>query len=262
MSIHLVGGGRDEARCSALLAPFVSEAVDVAAATEPVIALLLVLEDDDETSVERFCSMLVGAGSPAAGIRVEAIVEGDRFDRVVVEGAHGIVVGGGLTPAYHDAIIGIASTIRERVATGVPYAGFSAGAAVAGSRAIVGGYLMDGVVVAPEDTGEELDEVEVREGLGLVPGSVDVHAAQWGTALRLVAAVTAGWTPGGVAIDEHTAHVVDAGGRARVRGGGHVWKVEAAETGAKVTIASAPPAVVPIGFHPPTSVRRLEQFGP
>ena len=53
--------------------------------------------------------------------------------------------------------------------------------------------------------------VELGEGLGLVDLAVDVHAAQWGTLTRLVAATEAGMVRGGVAIDEHTALVVGEG---------------------------------------------------
>ena len=51
---------------------------------------------------------------------------------------------------------------------GVPYAGFSAGAALAARSAVVGGWLLDGVPVCPEDTAEDLDEIAVRDGLGLM----------------------------------------------------------------------------------------------
>ena len=39
----------------------------------------------------------------------------------------------------------------------------------------------------------------VVEGLGLVEGAVDVHAAQWGNVSRLVAAVESGLVPSGLA---------------------------------------------------------------
>lgn len=162
MSVHLIGGGRDQERGAAVLAPFIAEATDAAAPGIPTIALLLVLEADDETSVDRFRSLLIAAGAPV--VRVEAIVEGERFAASAVADVHGIFVGGGLTPAYHDAIMGIASEVRSAVARRVPYAGFSAGAAVAASDALVGGYLLNGVVVSPEDAAEELDELEVRGG--------------------------------------------------------------------------------------------------
>jgi hypothetical protein len=48
-----------------------------------------------------------------------------------------------------------------------------------------------------------------RDGLGLGPFTVDVHAAQWGTLPRLIAAVDSGAVEHGVAIDENTAVNVD-----------------------------------------------------
>ena len=221
MSIHLLGGGRDVARCGALLKPFVAEARERAGGGEPVIAVLLVLEADDDTSVARFRSVFEAAG--AESIRVEAIVEGETFTADALD-ADAIFVGGGLTPAYHDAFVPIQDAVRSLVEEGMPYAGFSAGAAIASERALVGGYRLQGVEVASEDAGEELDELEVRDGLGLVPFAVDVHAAQWGTVSRLIAAVDAGLVGEGAAIDEHTALSVDATGSSAMSGSGRVWR--------------------------------------
>ncbi len=39
---------------------------------------------------------------------------------------------------------------------------------------------------------EELDQVAIRDGLGLIPCSLDVHASQWGTVTRLIHAVEIG----------------------------------------------------------------------
>jgi cyanophycinase len=54
--------------------------------------------------------------------------------------------------------------------------------------------------------------------------AVDVHAAQWGTLSRLVAATEAGLVEGGVAIDEGTVLVVNDDGL-RIAGSGNVWRV-------------------------------------
>ncbi|KTS70148.1 hypothetical protein NS206_01350 [Microbacterium testaceum] len=234
MSVHLLGGGRDVARCGALLQTFVAEAREHAAGREPVIAVLLVLEVDDESSVARFRAVVEAAG--ATDVRVAAIVEGETFTPEAIE-ADAIFVGGGLTPAYLEAFEPIRDAVRSRVEGGMPYAGFSAGAAIAPERALVGGYLLRGVEVASEDAGEELDELEVRDGLGLVPFAVDVHAAQWGTVSRLVAAVDAGLIAEGVAIDEHTALIVS--GDTAVHGSGHVWNVGPAASGVRVSLRSA-----------------------
>jgi cyanophycinase len=228
VTTYLLGGGRDTARCGALLAPFVEDARRRAGGRAPVVTLLLVLEADDDASVARFTGVLQAAGAAPAEVRAHVVVEGGVFAADVLDGVDAVFVGGGLTPAYQDAFRDIGPLLRTRASQGLPYAGFSAGAAIAAERALVGGHLLDGVEVASEDASEELDELEVRDGLGLVPFAVDVHAAQWGTLSRLVAAVAAGLVPRGSAVDEHTALVVDADGTATVHGSGQAWHVDPA----------------------------------
>lgn len=225
-TVHLVGGGRDEDALSPLIARFVRDAASRRGSeTSPRVHALLVLEEDDDESVERFRGLLESAG---ADVSVHAITEGDVFEVSAIDGADGIFVGGGLTPAYLDAFARIGLHVRDRVASGTPYLGFSAGAAIAAATALVGGYLIDGVIVCDEDAGEELDEVTALPGLGLVPLTVEVHAAQWGTFSRLVAAVGAGLVTAGFAIDEHTAVVWESGDAASepaVVGQGSAWRV-------------------------------------
>lgn len=229
--VHLIGGGRDEDALAPLFAAFVDDARRGLVSGIPDICVLLVtLEDDDETE-ERFRRAVSRAGANAD---VHTIFEGDGFAADAVSGADGILVGGGLTPAYHAAFTAVGPRIRERVRAGVPYLGFSAGAAIAAERALIGGYRIDAIEVCDADAGEELDEVTVVPGLGLVPHTVDVHAAQWGTVSRLAAAAAAGLVESGVAIDEHTALTMDGAqaGAATARGRGAVWWVEAPQTGA------------------------------
>lgn len=87
--------------------------------------------------------------------------------------------------------------------------------------------------ICPEETGEDLDELTVVEGLGLVDLAVDVHAAQWGTLSRLIAATEAGLVDGGVAIDEFTVIIV-GDGELRVEGAGSVWRVSPGDEGVLV----------------------------
>jgi cyanophycinase len=49
---------------------------------------------------------------------------------------------------------------------------------IAPARAIMGGYRVDGIEVCSQECAEELDEVEIRNGLGFAPFVVEVHAAQ------------------------------------------------------------------------------------
>lgn len=170
---------------------------------------------------------------------VTAINEGEHFEAAAIEGAAGIFVGGGLTPAYRDAFEPIAGAVREAVAAGTPYLGFSAGAAIAAERALVGGYLLNGVPIGDEDAGEELDELTIAPGLGIVPFAVDVHAAQWGTVSRLIAAVDSGMTAKGFAIDEDTCLLWRSEATEHeptVSGQGAAWRVERTADNAAVTI--------------------------
>ena len=228
--VHLLGGGRDDA----LLVPLLADALAGAAR----VRALLVIEADDDESVPRWRRLMDLAGS--ADAEVVSLVEGDRFALEVLDDVDALVVGGGLTPTYAHAFADIAPLVRERVAGGMPYVGFSAGAAIAASEALVGGWLLDGVPVASEDAGEEEDELLVVPGLGLVLFAVDVHAAQWGTVTRLTAAVAAGLIPVGYAVDEHTALVVtDPAGDPTVAGIGAAWHVAPDGRSAVVTRLTA-----------------------
>ena len=108
---------------------------------------------------------------------------------------------------------------------------------MAATRAIVGGWRLGGRDVCAEEAGEDLDELAVRDGLGLVPFAVDVHATQWGTLTRLLHAVGAGLVAEGWAIDEGTVLVVDDGA-VWAHGLGSVYGV--APRGAGVVVSVQP----------------------
>jgi cyanophycinase len=210
----LIGGGRDEAAVLASHRPFV-------AAVSGLIACF-VLDEGAETDLARWEGNLRAAG--AADVRA-VVVSAARPPRAEdVAGAGGVYVAGGLTPAYADAFAGWA-------APDVPYAGFSAGAAIAARRALVGGWraVIGGVEVAvcDEGAGEDLALVTVRDGLGVVDVLVDVHAAQWGTLGRLAHAVV-GEGAEGWAIDEGTALECAGGRPVAVHGAGAAARVRPA----------------------------------
>jgi cyanophycinase len=171
--------------------------------------------------------VLLRAGSPA--------------DPAVFRDADAVVVGGGLTPEYLAGLHGCAGALAAKAADGVPYLGFSAGAMIAPARGIIGGYRIEGIAVCGEECSEELDDVEIRAGLGLVPFAVDVHAAQAGTLSRAVGAVAAGLVDRAVAVDENTAIVLSDGSRGdfTVIGSGNCWDIRRSETGCSVSVRSA-----------------------
>lgn len=210
MTTFLIGGGREDDQVRASHAPFVA-----ACGGGPIVAFAL--EDPERWE---------GALRLAGATDVRCLLTPPTADDLA--GAAGVFVAGGDTPGYQEALASWSPP------AGLHYCGFSAGAAVAARRAIVGGWRRDGRAVLDEDFGEGLGEVEVRDGLGVVEFAVDVHAAQWGTLTRLIAAVDAGLVAEGYAIDEGTVLVV--GDELRVDGLGHAWRVRAHDGNTLVTV--------------------------
>ena len=152
------------------------------------------------------------------------------------DGAAAVFVAGGWTPGYHEALVAPGTGWLPAL----PFAGFSAGAAVAGEQAILGGHRIGDVAICAEEAGEDLEQLTVRPGLGLVPFAVDVHATQWGTLTRLVHAARAGSVSDGLAVDEGTVAVVRGGELVGVEGLGAAYRVELdAAAGDRAPVVSA-----------------------
>jgi cyanophycinase len=236
MTTLLIGGGWTSPQ---LYTPFLA-----AAGPSASVACLIVDEGDGAEYFARFAAALTAA-APCRPAPVLVPV-GEEASPGFLAGFDALLVCGGLTPAYATALAPVAAEVRAWLAEGRPYAGFSAGSAVAAQRAVVGGYLLDGRPVCPDDAAEDLDPVTVVDGLGLVPFAVDVHAAQWGTLGRLCAAVGAGLVPSGVAIDEDTALLLEAGS-ATVTGAGAAHVVKPAGRGVSVESTPAGGELPPLG---------------
>lgn len=239
MSVHLVGGGSAVEHDASVYGPFLAEAHARAVAagrTEPRVAIIVVRDGDTDDHAARLSNALAAAG-PFDAVHTNLAPTGLAALTAVAD-VDGIVVGGGLTPAYLAAIVPIAGEIRRQVAAGVPYLGYSAGAMIAAERAVLGGWRIGGVEVSAEAASEDLDEVTIEPGIGLLDVTVDVHAAQWGTLSRLVSATEAGLVEGGLAIDENTALIVGEGALT-VAGAGSVWRVIQAPEGVLVSTFGA-----------------------
>lgn len=239
MSVHLVGGGWTPEHAGAVYGPFLAEAAESAAregAERTRVAVLLVAPPESGAAERaRWIAALEAAAPVDAPVDAVVAVVGEdgEFAPSALAGAHGVLVGGGLTPAYRRAVEPVAGELRRLVASGLPYLGFSAGAAIAADTALIGGWRIGGVPVAPEEAGEDLDDVTAEAGIGLVDLTIDCHAAQWGTLTRLIAATEAGLVDGGIAIDEDTLFSIGAAGL-RVAGAGSVWSVTAGDDGVVV----------------------------
>ena len=231
-SLFLIGGGWDPDALPTLYGGFLQ-----AAGPTPTIACIVLDEGDGDHQFNRWADALEAAGAcqPTAVL----VPIGGRLDITALDGADGVLVCGGLTPAYAEAITPVRVELRRWLDRNRrPYAGFSAGAAIAAGRAVVGGWRSERVVVCPEDSGEDLDEITVANGIGLVALTIEVHAAQWGTLTRLIEVVRRGLSESGLAIDENTLVVVE-GDRAQVLGRGHAHLVTSSPDGVNVrTLAS------------------------
>jgi len=242
MSIHLVGGGWPVEDEGAVYRPFFDEVAAHAEAAAKLeggrLAIVLVRDGD---APEKYAE-LVAAYQQLGKIEPVAVLspENAPIDPSVFAEADGIVVWGGLTPAYRVSLEPAFGELRRLVASGVPYLGFSAGAAITAENAIVGGWKIDSVEIGLEDASEDLEQLSVAPGIGLIDLAVDVHAAQWGSVSRLIAATESGLVDGGVAIDEHTALIV-GDGPLRVVGRGSVWKVTPDSGSVRVSTAGADP---------------------
>jgi cyanophycinase len=223
MHAFLIGGGRDEAAVLAAHRPFVAAVGDAAAGDTAVggtaAVTCLVLDEGDETDTSRWEGSLRAAG--ASDVRVVVVSPSRPPVAADLDGSGGVYVAGGLTPGYQEVLAADTRWLRDDLV----YAGFSAGAAIAPRRALVGGWraVIGGIEVAVCDdgAGEDLDPITVRDGLGVVDALVDVHAAQWGTLGRLCHAVLAEGRPGW-AIDEGTALECRDGAAVAVHGVGAV----------------------------------------
>lgn len=164
----------------------------------------------------------------------------EAFDQLA-----GLVVGGGWTPGYLEALTPRRDAISRLVRGGVPYLGFSAGAMVASRHTIVGGYKHHGRTVAPELVSEGLEEVTLRDGLALIGPTVETHTDAWSNLGVALAALEESDVRTAVTIDENTCLVVDpASGRTRIVGAGRVhWlQQEGAHVLVSHEVAPAPPA--------------------
>lgn len=233
MSVYLIGGGWSDEYAPAVFGPFLAECGQRAGRSSPRVRLVVMGTDSESLEYhQRYVATLALAGEHE--LLVARVPFGETCSAETLEGIDGLLVGGGPTPEYHQALSPLYPRIKDLVTGGLPYAGFSAGAALAATTAIIGGWRVNDVAVCPEETNEDLGPVTVAPGIGLVEGAVDVHAAQWGTLGRLVAAVDAQLVKGGVAIDECTMLMMD-GPHRTVVGAGQVWQAWPAADGVGVT---------------------------
>jgi len=196
--------------------------------------IALILAAESMADMETWCSTYVGdfvrAGAQPANMVSCFLMRHKPLTREMIEAVapQGIFVCGGETPLYQEVLCADSGWTNYLYESRAVYGGTSAGAAVASTQAIVGGWRVNRSGMARQmnyqGAGENLDLLTVRNGLGLVPFSIDVHASQWGTLSRLIHAVDTGAVERGCAIDENTLIRVE-GNKSSVLGVGHVYHV-------------------------------------
>ena len=139
--------GRGRAR---LFGGFVVASAARATGRPPRVLVVVMGVDDEEREYhEKFVQILGRVG--VTDLVVERVAKGSSLDPAVLSDIDGLFVGGGPMPEYHASLAPAYPDIRDQVGGGLPYAGFSAGAAIAATTAIVGGWQIDGVPVCPEE---------------------------------------------------------------------------------------------------------------
>jgi cyanophycinase len=238
--VFLIGGGWRAETFPQTYAPFLQAATEN---NQRRIAII-VAEESGLNSHEQFLRFysafeLVGLNSSGA---FEVIVSAEKpltVGKLSEIKPTGIFVCGGLTPVYHDALCRDKSWLTYLFENKIPYGGFSAGASIASERAIIGGWRRETggqiIEIADENASEDLDLLDVRGGLNLVPFAIDVHATQWGTLSRLIHSIDAGFTNEGWAIDENTMLEI-CENSVSVRGAGSAYRVRRLERNPAVEI--------------------------
>jgi cyanophycinase len=139
MSVHLVGGGWTPQHDVEVFGPFLAEATAravEAGRVAPHIAIIAVRDGDAAEHADKLGTAL-SAGGLFEAVTTALPLDG-HVDLSAIADADGIVIGGGVTPAYLRAVLPVAEDIRRLVSAGVPYLGFSAGAMIAAERALAG----------------------------------------------------------------------------------------------------------------------------
>ncbi|HEX8287207.1 MAG TPA: Type 1 glutamine amidotransferase-like domain-containing protein [Pyrinomonadaceae bacterium] len=231
MQVFLIGGGWNAEIFPQTFGRFLTAAAN----NQKRIAIIVAEEDgaDSHEQFLRFSSAFESIGLNSAD-SFKVIVSAEKH--MTIENLNeikpsGIFVCGGLTPVYYDSLCHDKHWLEYLFENNIPYCGFSAGASIASEKAIIGGWRREInnelVEIANENAGEDLDLLDVRNGLGLVPFAVDVHATQWGTLSRLVHAIDAEFVVEGWAIDENTLLEFD-GKNVSVHGAGGAYRIRRA----------------------------------
>ena len=140
----------------------------------------------------------------------------------------GIVLGDGHMPDCLDSLAVHRGEIVRLIHRGAPLFGFGAGAMAISRHSIVGGWHHQGRQVASESACGGLDEVEIRDGLGLIGVTVEVRADTATVLERAISALHISQAASAVTLDDGVCLSVDeVSGRTHTFGSGRltwIWQ--------------------------------------
>jgi cyanophycinase len=244
LPVFLIGGGGDYPERDETYGRFLRAATSGDNCRVALVSAADTAAEAEVTFIST-CAVFLALGMTEADIAPIFLLPGVPLTPAMLTNAQptGVFVCGGMTPLYQQLLCEDRDWLGYLESANIPYGGVSAGAAVAATTAIVGGWRAQrGDRIRPilyEGAGEGLDLLDVRPGLGLVPFTVEIHASQWGTLTRLLHAIDLGFVTEGWAIDENTLLQSDGDGL-QVYGAGQAYHLWRDEPGTRVTIHSAP----------------------
>lgn len=147
-----------------------------------------------------------------------------------------LVVTDGDAAASLAALEPVLADLRGMVHRGTSFWGIGAGAAIAAELAIIDGFEIGGVAVAPRLSTDVASEVQLATGLGLIDITVLPGAAQLGRLGIGIAACEAGLLDRVIALDAGMSLVIESGA-IRLVGTGSMWEI-AADANGIVTVGT------------------------
>lgn len=160
----------------------------------------------------------------------------DELEPARIQSLDALVVADGDAAELLAACEPVVADIRGAVHRGRSFWGIGAGAAIAAETAIVGGYTVGGVQVAPRLSTDAVPEVEIAPGLGLIDIAVLPGAAQLGRLGIGIALCEAEVLDRVIGLDGDTSLVISEG-QLGLHGTGSMWELSAGPQGA-VTVTT------------------------
>lgn len=229
-NVFLIGGGGDQPKVWPDVYGRFLQAAGGEGARLALVAVGSSPADADEilTFYRRIFESL---GLPSGQIFDLPLTAGQHLEKQALESLNpsGVCLCANITPLCQQVTCADTAWVAWLQEHNLPFCGVGSGAVVASERAVMGGWC---VTVDEKQrpfqakwASEDIDDLEVRPGLGLAPFAVECHAGQRGNLTRLIHAVAMEMVSEGWAIDEDT--LLEIGNRGIYTNGlGHTYRLQ------------------------------------